>query len=92
MILLEKFSQNQNLMISKLIIFHLLNLEDYNFVKKMIVFIKKELKIKNKIFQKWKWQLIKVNLVLFQDNQVEVVIIFIIYFKRKLIMLRILNL
>lgn len=92
MILLGKFSQNQNLMISKLIIFHLLNLEDYNFVKKMIVFIKKELKIKNKIFQKWKWQLIKVNLVLFQDNQVEVVIIFIIYFKRKLIMLRILNL
>lgn len=83
MISLEKKGQNQDQMKNKLTIFHLLNPEDCNFVRRMIVFTKKGKNIKIKIFRKWKWLLTKVNQVQFQDNQVEVATIFIIYFKRK---------
>lgn len=57
-----------------------------NFAKKMIVYSKFKIviRIRNIIYQKWKWLSIKVNQVEYQDNLVELVLISINYFKVKL--------
>jgi hypothetical protein len=57
-----------------------------NFAKKMIVYSKFKIviRIRNIIYQKWKWLSIKVNQVEYQDNLVELVHIFINCFKVKL--------
>mgnify|MGYP001807903923 CR=1 FL=1 len=77
------------LKISKKITFLLLNLIDFNFVRKMIVFnlINKVSKIRKETLVKRKWQLIKDIQLVFIDNQVEPVLISIIFLLTKSIIL-----